>query len=56
MVSQFRSLPRGHCSTAGAAVEDLAGAFSVEAEPPHVVEPVLRPADVGGGVRGRCAG
>ena len=47
---------RGHCSTAGAAVEDLVGTFSVEARPPHGVEPVLLPADVGGGMGGRAQG
>ena len=37
-------------------MEDLAGAFPFEAGPRHVVEPVLRPADVRGGVRGRARG
>ncbi len=34
---------RGQYSTAGAGVEDLAEAFSLEAWPRHVVDPVLRP-------------
>ncbi len=35
-------------------MEDLAGTFFVEPGPPPVVEPILRSADVGGGV-GRWA-